>query len=79
MLVKCITKTVGILIKYIIYSKGFLLNCTTKGYNLLYDVMGLGKGLFRLRLLNSLFLMAGLVGFRLIFKNKKTCFPTFLL
>ncbi len=33
----------------------------------------------RLRLSNSLFLMAGLVGFRLIFKNKKTCFPTFLL
>ncbi len=31
----------------------------------------------RLRLINSLFLMAGLVGFRLIFKNKKKCFLTY--
>ncbi len=33
----------------------------------------------RLRLINSWFLMAELVGFRLVFKNKKTCFLTYLL
>ncbi len=42
-----------------------------EGTDFMSSTAYMGGNDIRLRLINSLFLMAGLVGFRLIFKNKK--------